>query len=245
MNKRKLFFWPILVLFLSVQFLNAQTDINKNDEKGKKHGLWKGTYPESKRPRYQGTFEHGKETGTFTFYDDTKAGTVIATREFNPTDNSAYTIIYDQSKNKVSEGKEVNKLYEGQWKYYHRAAKEIMTLENYSKGKLEGKRTVYYPNSAIAEETEYKNGKKNGAYRKYSVKGIVLEESIYKNDVYDGPAIYRDPIGNIVAKGNFKAGKKTGIWEFYENGKLVSKDNMNKIKKKKTVRPATNPDEKQ
>ena len=32
-------------------------------QKAKKHGIWKGVYEESKRPRYEGTFEHGKEIG--------------------------------------------------------------------------------------------------------------------------------------------------------------------------------------
>jgi hypothetical protein len=40
---------------------------------------------------------------------------------------------YDQKIKKVSEGKVVNKLFEGQWKYYHQASKNIMTTENYSK----------------------------------------------------------------------------------------------------------------
>ena len=136
----------------------AQTDFNKLDDKGNKNGVWKGYYPESKRLRYDGTFNHGKEVGKFNFYDDTQAQTVIATREFNSKDNSAYTIFYNQSKNVVSEGKVMNKLYEGQWKYYHENSKAIMTLENYIKGKLEGLRSVYYPNSKIAEETNSING---------------------------------------------------------------------------------------
>ena len=72
----------LLLFLLSVNIVVAQ-DINKLDDKGIKHGLWKGTYPDSKRPRYEGTFEHGKEIGLFKFFDDTKSGTVIATREFN------------------------------------------------------------------------------------------------------------------------------------------------------------------
>ena len=88
-------------LFLSSFFLNAQTDVNKVDAAGKKDGLWKGTYTESKRPRYEGTFDHGKETGVFKFFDDTKKGDVIATRDFSANDGSSYTILYDQNKNKV------------------------------------------------------------------------------------------------------------------------------------------------
>jgi hypothetical protein len=38
-------------------------------------------------------------------------------------DNAAYTIFFDQANNKVSEGKVLNKLFEGPWKYYHQASK--------------------------------------------------------------------------------------------------------------------------
>ncbi|TWH99368.1 MORN repeat protein [Flavobacterium tiangeerense] len=204
----------------------AQTEFNKYDDKGKKHGLWKGVYEESKRPRYEGTFDHGKETGIFKFYDDTKAMSVIATREFNLKNNAAFTIFFDQKGNKVSEGNVINKLFDGQWKYYHQASKTIMTVENYVKGKLEGVRYVYYPNSAIAEEISYKNNLKNGLYKKIAENGVVLEESIYKDNVYDGVAIFRDAIGVIVSQGKFVNGKKMGIWQFYEKGKLVKETNM-------------------
>lgn len=238
MKKSKFCFFNVFLIVLFTQAVFAQTDFNKLDDKGRKQGLWKGFYPESKRPRYEGTFNHGKEIGVFNFYDDTKAQTIIATREFNSKDNSVYTIFYDQKKNKVSEGKQVNRLYEGKWKYYHESSKEIMTIENYKKGKLEGLRSVFYPSTKIAEETNYVNGIKNGKYRKYSEKdGVILEDSNYKNGEFDGQAVYKDPNGNIVAQGKYVNGQKRGIWQFYENGKLVSEENMSKVKK--VVKPKT------
>lgn len=226
MRTYKISFFTLLMLVFFSQNIVSQTDFNKLDEKGKKHGVWKGFYEESKRPRYEGTFEHGKEIGIFNFYDDTKAKSIIATREFNAKDNSAYTIFYDQNKNKVSEGKVVNKLFEGQWKYYHQASKNIMTTENYVKGKLEGLRTVFYISGKIAEEISYKNNLKNGFYKKYTEKGILLEESMFKNNIYSGLAIFRDTNGNVVSKGQFVNGKKSGIWQFFEKGKLVKETNM-------------------
>lgn len=220
-----------LLLFLFCTTLMAQTGINQFDSEQKKDGVWKGVYPESKRPRYEGTFSHGKEVGEFKFFDDTKAGTIIATRTFNPNDNAAYTVFYDQNKNKVSEGKVVNKMFEGEWKYYHKASKTIMTIEHYKNGKLEGLRSVFFPSGKIAEETHYKSGLKNGSSKKYSEKGVVLEEAAFKNDQYDGDAVFRDVDGNIVSKGKFTNGKKTGIWQFFENGKLISEENMNPSKK--------------
>jgi antitoxin component YwqK of YwqJK toxin-antitoxin module len=216
----------ILFVLLGTQFLSFSQEINQLDNKGLKHGLWKGVYKESNRPRYEGTFDHGKETGIFKFFDDTKAGTIIATRNFNPKDNSCYTIFFNQKSNKVSEGKLINKLYVGEWKYYHENSDSIMTKEFYINGKLNGIRKVYYPNGKLAEETTYKEGLKEGIYKKYAENGVVLEESIYKKDMYNGLAIFRNSKNEIVGQGLFKDDKKVGIWDIFENGKLVKK-NMN------------------
>ncbi|KAF2340724.1 toxin-antitoxin system YwqK family antitoxin [Flavobacterium tistrianum] len=214
------------VLLLATLFSNAQTDINKTDAAGKKDGLWKGTYAESKRPRYEGTFDHGKETGLFKFFDDTKKGDVIATRDFSANDGSSYTIFYDQSKNKVSEGKEIGKSREGEWKYYHKASKVLMTVENYKNGKLEGLKTIYYPNGQTAEEMTYKNGLKEGPYKKIGIDGTLLEESYFKNNEYNGETVFYDSDKSIASKGKFVNGKKAGIWQFYQKGKLVKEVNM-------------------
>ena len=226
-SMRVQFVFGLLMLCFS-QFAVAQSDYNKLDENGKKHGVWKGFYEESKRPRYEGTFEHGKEIGVFNFFDDTKAKSVIATREFNTKDNSAYTTFFDQKKNKVSEGKEVNRKYEGQWKYYHKESSAIMSLDNYKDGKLDGKRSVFYPNGKIAEEINFKNGLKEGPYKSYTQNGVVIEETNYKNGEYDGPAVYRESTGKIASEGNYVKGKKRGIWKFYQDGKLVKQQNMSK-----------------
>lgn len=227
----------IFLFLLSGVFALAQ-DYNKLDENGKKHGLWKGFYEESKRLRYEGTFEHGKEVGLFKFFDDTKAETVIATREFNTNDNSCYTIFFNQKNNKVSEGKVVNKQFEGEWKYYHENSPQVMTLEYYANGKLNGVRKVFYKSGVIAEETTYKDGVKEGLYKSYAENGIVLEESNFKNGLYDGMATYRTATNELSSQGVYKKGKKVGVWKILEKGKL--KDvNMDKqrLKFQKRVKP--------
>jgi len=223
----------ILFFLFSIPTLIAQ-ESNKLDDKGLKHGLWKGIFEESKRPRYEGTFEHGKEIGIFKFFDDTKANTVIATREFNEKDNSCYTIFYNQKGLKVSEGKLVNKKYEGEWKYFHLNSTNIMSIENYKNGKLEGIRKVFYRNNSIAEETLYKNGLKEGIYKKYAENGVVLEEINYKNNIFEGLSTFRNTKNEIVSKGNYVNGKKSGEWQFIKNGKLIT-ENMSKQKQRKFV----------
>ena len=216
----------LVLIFLNVFCIRAQNNFNKLDEKGNKHGLWKGVYEDTKNPKYEGTFEHGKEIGIFTFFDNTRTKNSIATREFKPKTNEAYTIFYDQNKNKVSEGKVVNKLFEDQWKYYHKASKTIMTIENYGNGKLEGLRSVFYPNGKIAEEINFKDNLKEGICKRYTENGIVIEESAYKNNEYNGTTTFKDSDGNLISKGNFVDGKKAGVWHFYEKGKLSKEENM-------------------
>lgn len=236
-NKKGYLLYLLITLVVSNYSINAQNDYNKLDEKGNKQGFWKGNYQDTKNPKYEGTFDHGKEVGIFTFFDNTQSKTVIATREFNPKDTSCYTIFYDQRKNKVSEGKLVNKLYEGQWKYYHKASKIIMTIENYGKGNLEGLRSVFYTSGKIAEEANYKNNLKNGNYKRYTETGILIEESIYSNNEYNGLATFRDVDGNIASKGMFTNGKKSGIWQFFEKGKLAKKMDMNDPKNWSKAKP--------
>jgi antitoxin component YwqK of YwqJK toxin-antitoxin module len=215
-----------IIVILLITFSVFAQDVNRVDVNGKKHGVWKGIYEESKRVRYEGTFEHGKEVRMFKFFDDTKAGTIIATREFNSNNNSCYTIFYNQNKNKVSEGKVVNKQFDGEWKYYHDDLPSIMTLELYVNGKLNGIRKVFYKSGAIAEETTYKNGIKDGRYKSFAENGVVLEESNYNNGEYDEQAIYRNVDNQIASQGFYEKGKKVGIWKMLEKGKL--KDvNMN------------------
>jgi antitoxin component YwqK of YwqJK toxin-antitoxin module len=223
----------VIIFFFTVSLFGQNT--NQLDTNGKKQGVWKGIYEESKRPRYEGTFEHGKEVGMFKFFDDTNAGTVIATREFNTKDNSCYTIFYNQKGNKVSEGKLVNKLHEGEWKYYHENSPLVMTSENYINDKLNGLRKVYYPSGKIAEEANFKNGKKEGSYKKYTETGVILEETLFKNGEFDGLALFRSPDNVVVAKGMFFKGKKEGIWEFNTNGK-ITKENMTTKKPRKFVK---------
>jgi len=225
----------IVILFFSIS-LFSQTDINKLDANGKKVGFWKGVFEDTKRPRYEGTFDNDKEVGLFKFFDNTKASNLIATREFNSKDNSAYTIFYDFNKNKISEGKVLNKLYEGLWIYYHKSSKAIMTSENYKNGNLEGAKTIYFPSGKVAEISNYNNGVLNGIYIKNDESGVTLEESFYVNGKLNGTTTYKAPDGLIVAKGTFKNGIKVGVWQFYENGKLESEDNFdqtNSIKSKR------------
>lgn len=213
-------FIALLLIFCSFSGY-TQEKFNQLDEKGNRHGIWKGTHEKSNRPRYEGTFNHGKETGIFKYFDDTKAGTVIATRDFAKNENSCYVIFYDQKGNKVSEGKLLNKINEGTWKYYHFESTQLMINEFYKNGKLEGNRKVYYKDGTVAEDTNYKAGIKEGSSKTFSETGKLIDEHIYKNGQYEGIASYYDGNGNKLYEGNYVNGKRVGNWKIFEKNKLV------------------------
>jgi antitoxin component YwqK of YwqJK toxin-antitoxin module len=215
---KKIFLIAFLIIF-NVSF--SQDKVNQLDEKGLRHGLWKGIFEDTKRPRYEGVFNHGIETGIFKYFDNTKAGTTIATRDFSKGNGNCYVIVFDQKGNKVSEGNLVNKLHEGEWKFYHMESNNIMTLENYTADKLNGVRKVYYRSTTLAEETYYKNGLKNGISKLFSEKGVIIDEHNYKDDKFHGVAVYYAGSGVKLYEGSYANGLKTGIWKFYENGKVV------------------------
>lgn len=216
----------IAMLFSVAAFAQG---INKKDAKGERHGLWKGTYEDTKLPRYEGTFNHGKETGLFKFYDNTKGSGVVATRDFKE-DGSCLTTFFDAKGQKTAEGKEVNKQRQGEWKFYQEN-NQLLSIENYDRGKIIGVRKVFFPGSIIAEETEYVNGVKEGAYKKYADNGVVLEEAAFKAGEYHGTATYRNGKNEVIAKGQYKNGKKAGIWQYFEKGKLVKEVDMSAKKK--------------
>jgi antitoxin component YwqK of YwqJK toxin-antitoxin module len=221
-----------VIAFVFLFLLNTAAfaqSINKMDAEGKRHGLWKGTYEKSKKPRYEGTFDHGKETGTFKFFEDDKTSSLGATRTF-AADGSCITTFFDAKGKKISEGKEVNKLREGEWKFYTEGTEKLLSTEPYVNGKINGIRKVYFAGGALAEEATYVNDIKQGPYKQYTEKGIVLEESTYKNNALDGPATFRNAHGEIVNKGQFVANKKAGKWQFFEKGKMVKEEDMSNKK---------------
>ena len=221
----------VLTLVLSSLTVFSQDKLNHFDENGKRHGIWKGTHKESNRVRYEGSFEHGIETGIFKYFDDTKAGTIIATRDFSKGDGSCYAVFYDQKGNKVSEGMLLDKIPNGVWKYYHFESSQVMTIENYKLGKLDGNRKIFYKDGKIAEDTNYKSGIKEGNAKTYSEKEKLLDEHFFKDGQFEGLAAYYDGNGNKMYEGYYKNGKRVASWKFFENNKVIKEVKAAKFSK--------------
>jgi antitoxin component YwqK of YwqJK toxin-antitoxin module len=226
--------YPFFIFFCALFStpILAQQDINQMDTNGKMHGVWKKNFPGTDQLRYEGTFDHGKEVGTFKFYCEEcgKQPTVVSV--FSDKDNSAWVQYFTIKGKLVSEGKMINKEREGEWVAYHEKSNQVMSREFYKNGKLNGKQITYYANGKVTEEISYVNGIKEGINLYYSPEGVVIKKLQYHNDLLEGPATYFDAFGVVVIEGNYKDGKKHGLWKYYKNGQLELEETYPKPLKK-------------
>lgn len=214
--------YSFIFFLMFTNFMLAQ-NVNQFDANGKRHGVWKKTFEDSDVLRYEGQFEHGKEIGLFKFYKNYKKKAILsATKLFNNTNEIAEVKFLASNGKVVSEGKMNGKTYIGTWKYYHKNSDQLLTIENYNDaGKLIGERLVFYPNGQVAEKQNYIDGKLHGESYWLSEKNVVLKTYIYDHDELHGEAKFYTPKGELVSEGQYKRGKKDGVWKYYENGKII------------------------
>ena len=223
-----------VIVFFSCFFLGKTSfaqKINQFDANKKRTGVWKKYYP-NKRIRYQGQFKEGKEIGVFKYYDISDSRYPIIIKKFNEENDSVAVSFYNISGKKQSEGIFINKKRVGKWVYYF-DKENIMSTEFYVDGKLNGKVINYYPNGKPTEITNYKMGLKEGLSQKFSSAGILIEEVNYKNDKENGIAKYFELNGNLKETGVYKNGKRIGEWEFYLDGEISDKKELEKENKYK------------
>ena len=221
-----------LMLLICVQYGLAQESVNQYDANGARHGVWKKFYPESDQVRYQGTFEHGKEVGTFYFYCEDCKDQPAFTKEFNTADNKAVVTHFNSRGKVLSTGTMIGKVRDGTWIYYHNNTTVVMLEESYVNGQLDGLMTTYYENGNKSEELNYSAGVRHGANFYYSPAGVLIKSLNYENDVLQGPVEYYDATGALIIKGQYKDDAKDGLWQYYTNGKLSKEERYPKQNKK-------------
>lgn len=222
----------IALAVLSFNFSFAQSDINKLDSEGRRHGVWKKYY-NNDRIRYQGEFNHGKEIGTFKYYSAASSDHPITIKVYNNENDIADVTFYTETGVMQSKGKMRGKDRVGKWLFFHEDGKTVMSEENYTDGKLDGEYKTFYNTGKPTEIAFYRRGLLDSTYRKYSIKGHLYQHFTYKEGKLNGPAVYYNrKTGIITTKGQFKDDVRVGTWENYMDGELVSTEQPNAKKEK-------------
>lgn len=217
----------IAFLLLAIPAMQAQ-DVNAFDSDGKRHGIWKKYFPNSKQLRYQGEFNHGKEVGTFKFYCEDCGEQPVLVKEFTADSDLATLNYYTPGGRLESTGQMQGKMKTGSWTYFHKDGKTPMVVESYKNDQLEGVKTTYYPNGSKTEVVNYSQGKREGESRYYSPAGTEIKFFTFKNDMLNGPVRYYDAKGNLLVEGNYKDDAKHGLWKYFEGGKVVKEERFPK-----------------
>lgn len=229
-NKVNTFFSKVMFVlsFVLISFsLFSQTDsLNRFDAKGLKHGKWKKV--DAGKLVYQGQFNHGNPTGTFTYYyDDGK--TVKNISNFYANGKVTYVTSYYHAGKMSSYGKYVNQQKDSIWVYFSDNDFKIAE-EGYKLGVKHGAWRQYDPATGkILEEINWKNGKQHGLMQAWTLNGKNRYQINYKDGKADGPYFACYPSGNIYERGIYKNSLKDSITTYYdETGRIVHKRKWNK-----------------
>lgn len=219
-------FLTIIFTILFVGMFFAQ-DMNKTDSKGRKQGKWIKYYEGTNNKRYVGQFVDDIPTGKFTYYYDT--GEPSAVSVFSENGIVTRTKTYHKNGNLMATGKYINHEKDSVWWYFN-DRKEVLSRENYIKGKLDGEVVIYYPTDPskdklkIYEITTYKDGVKNGEWKQYFSNGKLKAKGVNKDGYYDGKVYWYFQSGKLEIEAFYKHTVANGFWIYFdEEGNVKQK----------------------
>ena len=209
------------LIFISSIVTNAQK--NQYHDDGTRHGVWEKKFEGTEQIRYSGKFEHGIEVGDFKFYSKGFPSQPTAIKTFSENGKKAEVRFYSQNGKLISKGVEIDRKKEGKWEYFHnRRSDQLMMVEHYENGLLEGERLSYYESGVISESINFLHGKKHGKQLVYSVKEVLIKEFTYENDELNGINKFFTGRGVLTIEGMYKDDKKQGVWKYYdESGQFL------------------------
>jgi uncharacterized protein len=215
---KKIFVTCLLMAF-SIAFVAAQSAPNFTDSKGKKQGLWEEKTPAG---TMKGAYADDQKDGCWTSYAGD--GKLIRIENFKKGIRDGIAVDIDQRGYLVSESYYVNNLLEGTAKKFFYGTNPA-SLIDYVHGKMNGKKKIYYENSAgkLMEESEYKDDIKDGPSNFYTINGDPIAEYTYVNNMLQGVQKSYYPGKKLMSEQEFKDNMENGFYkEYYESGKLKS-----------------------
>ncbi|WP_373058993.1 toxin-antitoxin system YwqK family antitoxin [Zunongwangia sp. H14] len=214
--------YPVFIFLTVLAFQKSicQKTLNAYDDNGNRHGHWKVYFEGTEQLKFEGNFDHGQETGKFSFYKEGFPKHPSAILDFKKGNDTVVATYYSQKGDPISTGQLLNKKREGSWVYYHQASRDTMMTEEYKKDQLNGLQKTYFRNGQLTEKTMYRDGLKNGESFVYSEGGRLLQELYFKNGELHGPATYYNAKGEKIIEGQYKEDLKSGTWYYFENGEV-------------------------
>ena len=203
----------ILISLLSTSFFSQ---INQLDEKGRKQGEWKKTYPNSSVLMYHGYFIDDKPSGLFIFYNRNK--TKKAMMNHNHQSGRSIVNFFHSNGQLMSVGIYINQKKDSIWREFNIEGK-LIEISKYKNGELDGLKQLYYVSGKLAQYKTlihsiqtFSKGKANGQYFEYFMDGSLKIKGHYFDDYKDGLWEIYNEKGIIVISERYKNKKKHGFY---------------------------------
>jgi antitoxin component YwqK of YwqJK toxin-antitoxin module len=216
----------LLAVSVMANCQNAQ-DINKTDEKGMKQGHWIKKYPNG-NIQYEGVFRDNHPVGEFKRYNEDN--TLKSVLLYSPDGNEADATLYHPNGFVASNGKYINQMKEGNWKFYSSYLKDWLICEEvYSKNLRNGPSVKYYHDNKIAEKINYVNDRKDGEWLQYHENGKPLLKANFVHGLLNGKYEVWSDDGKPRVTGTYKNNIRDGSWRMYKKDGTIRYE-MNYIK---------------
>jgi len=214
---KKILLTTVIVLIACIFAAAQDVTTNKTDSKGHKQGVWEEKTATSTT---KGLYQDDKKEGTWITYGST--GFLNRIDEYVKGLHEGISVEIDQRGYLVSEFYYKNDLLEGTEKKYFYGSNPASTID-YKQGKLNGKRRLYYENSAgkLSEESEFKDDIKNGPSNFFTISGDPVAEYNYVNGMLEGIQKTYYPGKKIMSEENYVNNVESGSYkEYYDTGKV-------------------------
>ena len=213
--------FTIISLFAVSGTAYCQTDtvLNQTDQQGRKQGHWITKHPNG-NIRYEGVFRDDNPVGEFKrYYDDKTINSILI---YSNNGKAADATIFYPNGYISAQGKYVNRLKEGKWKFYSASVEGyLLNEEEYSKNLRNGLSLKFYTDSTIAEKINYVNNKREGEWLQYYASGKIFLKSNYSGGFLNGKFEVLFENGKPEISGYYKNNYREGKWLIYnEDGSL-------------------------
>ncbi|HEY3805381.1 MAG TPA: hypothetical protein VGL61_22390 [Kofleriaceae bacterium] len=185
------------------------------DDAGKLDGaytLWR----DKKIPRVQGTYDHGKKTGTWSWFDHYNN----KEREGDFADGKKTGAWFEWTENKLTfSGSYTDGKPDGEFVYYDSRGNE---LGRFTITAGTGTMLTYHSNRKVATKQAIVDGQMQGIYQELTPRGKVVVEGHYYSDHKHGTWREWNELGVLELEQHWKYGKLDGLVKKFDGGKLVS-----------------------
>lgn len=195
----------------------SSTETNCKDPHGMKQGTWIKKYP-SGLIQYEGYFRDDHPVGEFKrYYEDQILKSVLI---YSNDGKEASATIYHPNGFISSQGKYINQMKEGRWKYFSSSVNGcLIQEEEYTKNLRNGLSLKFFPDSTLAEKINFINDLREGEWLQYYASGKIFLKSFYSGGLLNGKFEVWFENGKIEYSGYYKNNLRNGRWSiFNEDG---------------------------